>query len=368
MTNRVGTFARRAVTSLQRRTGTTPPAPDRTGFYAAVDPGPGRRGEVLGTEPLDAGPAADGWRVRYRTLDAAGQPVAASMALAIPAGITDRPRPVVVWVHGARGVAPGCGPSRAGLEAWYAGELLRAGAVVAAPDLTGLGMEGTVHPYLHGTTAGRSVLDAARAAADLTTAAAGNVVALAGHSAGGFAVLWANELAGDTDGEGLDVRLAVPMSPVADLAVALAHFATTRRFGSYAVQVAGTWDGVEDVAAADVLTPAALKRLHRLRTDTLGGLNRAFRGEPAQWIRADGFRHGAWAAALERQSAGRTAGAAPLLLVHGDADEILPVRWSKQVAAELPDAELRTYAGADHMSIHDAAHRDVVDRILDALR
>ena len=52
-----------------------------------------------------------------------------------------------------------------------------------------------MHPYLHGTTAGRSVLDAARAAAELTTAAAGNVVALAGHSAGGFAVLWANELA-----------------------------------------------------------------------------------------------------------------------------------------------------------------------------
>ena len=57
-----------------------------------------------------------------------------------------------------------------------------------------------------------------------------------------------------------------------------------------------------------------------------------------------------------------------VLLVHGDADEVLPVRWTKQVAAELPGAELLTYAGADHMSIHDAAHRDVVDRILDALR
>ena len=264
MTNPVGTFARRAVASLQRRTGTTPPTPDRTGFYVAVDPGPGTRGEVLGTEPLDAGKAARGWRVRYRTLDAAGQPVAASMALAIPAGITASPRPVVVWVHGARGVAPGCGPSRSGLEAWYADELLRAGAVVAAPDLTGLGMEGTVHPYLHGTTAGRSVLDAARAAAELTTAAAGNLVALAGHSAGGFAVLWANELAAGADGEGLDVRLAVPMSPLADLAVSTTHFATTRGLGSYAVQVAGTWDGVEDVAAGDVLTPAGLQRLRSL--------------------------------------------------------------------------------------------------------
>ena len=111
-----------------------------------------------------------------------------------------------------------------------------------------------------------------------------------------------------------------------------------------------------------------MRRLHHLRTSALGGLDRTFRGEPARWVRAEAFRHGAWAAALERQSAGRRPGAAPLLLVHGDADEILPVRWTKQVAAELRGAELLTYAGADHMAVHDAARRDVVDRILDAVR
>src|SRR6188508_3704036 len=99
-------FGRRAVRSYQRRRGTTPPEPDRTGFYAAVDPGPGARGEVLGTEPLPVGPGGVGWRVRYRTLDAAGRPVATSMAMAVPAGLAPAPRPVVVWVHGAGGVAP----------------------------------------------------------------------------------------------------------------------------------------------------------------------------------------------------------------------------------------------------------------------
>src|SRR3954454_3612702 len=156
---------RRAKRSYQRRRGSTPPAPDRPGFYAAGDPGPGPRGEVLATERIDVAPGGAGWRVRYRTVDAAGTPVAASLALAAPAGLAPTPRPVVVWVHGAGGVAPGCGPSRLGLEAWYAADLLRQGVVVVAPDLTGLGMEGTVHPYLHGTTAGRAVLDAARAAA-----------------------------------------------------------------------------------------------------------------------------------------------------------------------------------------------------------
>jgi dienelactone hydrolase len=356
-------FGRRAVWSYQRRRGTTPPAPDGTGFYAAVDPGPGPRGEVLGTEHLAIGPGGIGWRVRYRTLDAAGRPVATSMAMA---GLAPRPRPVVVWVHGAGGVAPGCGPSRTGLDAWYAADLVAAGCVVVAPDLTGLGMEGAVHPYLHGTTAGRAVLDAARAAADLTTAGAGPVVAIAGHSAGGHAVLWANELAAGAEGDGLDVRLAVPMSPVADLAAAMTYYATSHGHAAFPVQMAATWPGVEPVEAAAVLTPAALERIDHLWTDRLAHLVRVFGGDARRWVRVEGFAEPAWAAALARQSAGRAPGAAPLLIVHGDADEAVPVAWSSSLAGEV-SAELRTYPGADHMAVADVARTDVIAALLDAV-
>ena len=321
---------------------------------------------MLGTEPLPVGVAATGHRVRYRTLDASGRPVAASMAVAVPTPTAAGPRPVVVWVHGAGGVAPGCGPSRSGLDAWYAAELVAAGAVVAAPDLVGLGMVGAVHPYLHGTTAGPGVLDAARAAAEL--AGAGPVVAVAGHSAGGFAVLWANELAAGPHGDGLDVRLAVPMSPVADLAVTMAHFATGQGGAAFPVQVAATWPSVEPVEAAAVLTPEAIRRTHHLWHDRLARLLQVYRGDAARWVRADGFAHGEWAAALARQSAGRAPGAAPVVLVHGEADEDVPVRWTKQLAAELTGAELLTYPGADHMSVQDAARQAVVGRILAAVR
>ena len=44
------------------------------------------------------------------------------------------------------------------------------------------------------------------------------------------------------------------------------------------------------------------------------------------------------------------------------------MRWTRQLAAELADAELLIYPGADHMSIHDAARADVVARILAAIR
>ncbi len=359
-------FGRRAVRSYQRRRGTTPPEPDHTGFYAAVDPGPGRRGEVLGAEPLPIGPGGVGWRVRYRTIDAGGRPVATSMAMAVPAGLAPTPRPVVVWVHGAVGVAPGCGPSRTGLDAWYAGDLVAAGCVVAAPDLTGLGMEGIVHPYLHGTSAGQAVLDAARAAADLTTAGAGSVVAIAGHSAGGHAVLWANELAAGIDGDGLDVRLAVPMSPVSDLAATMTHYATSSGHAAFPVQMAATWPGVEPVDAAAVLTPAAIERIDHLWTDRLAHLVQVFGGDARRWVKVEGFAEPAWAEALARQSAGRALGAAPVLLVHGDADEAVPVAWSTTLADET-GAELRTYPGSDHMGVADAARADVVTALLDAL-
>ena len=363
-------FGRRAVRSWQRRRGTTPPEPDRTGFYAAVDPGPGPRGEVLGTEAITVGDGAAGWRVRYRTVDAAGRPVAATMAIAVPAGLAPAPRPIVVWVHGAGGVAPGCGPSRSGLEAWYAADVLHRGAVVVAPDLTGLGMEGPLHAYLHGTTAGHSVLDAARAAAALPAAGAGPTIAIAGHSAGGHAVLWANELARDADD--LDVRLVVPMSPVADLASAMAHYATGHGNAAFPVQLAATWPAVEPVVAADVLTTAALDRIEHLRTDRLGHLVQVFDGAADRWVDAAGFTTGAWAEALARQAAGRTDGAADVLLVHGDDDEAVPVAWTRTLAADLDAGsdhrvELLTYPGADHMGVHDAARDDVVARLLAAL-
>jgi acetyl esterase/lipase len=358
-------FGRRAMRSYRRRTGTTPPAPDPTGFYAPVEVGDGPRGEVLGTEPMAVG-TGEGWRVRYRTLDAVGRPVVTSMAVAVPAGLAARPRPVVVWVHGAGGVAPGCGPSRTGLDVWYAEDYLRQGAVVVAPDLTGLGMEGTVHPYLHGTTAGRAVLDAARAASNLTTTGAGSVVAIAGHSAGGHAVLWANQLAAGADGDGLDVRLAVAMSPVVDLAVTMDHYSRAHGQGAFPVQLAATWPGVEPVDAAAVLTPAAMDRLDHLWSDRLERLVRVFDGPGERWVRADAFAHGAWATALEAQSAGRAPGAAAVLLVHGDADEAAPVEWSRRLAADT-GAELREHRGADHMGIGPAARHDVVGAILAAM-
>jgi acetyl esterase/lipase len=258
-----------------------------------------------------------------------------------------------------------------GFEAWYADDLLRHGMVVVAPDLTGLGIEGVTHPYLHGTTAGHSVLDAARAAMALTATGAGSTIALAGHSAGGHAVLWANQLAAGDDGSGLDVAIAVPMASIADLTVAMTAYATTPDMAAFPVQLAATWPEVEAVDAADVLTAAAVERLAHLRKDRLARLVRVFAGDPARWVRGDGFVTPSWSAALHEQSPGARPGAAPVLVVNGEDDTAVRLDWAHALVDRLTasgqQVELRTYRGADHMGVGDSARADVVGRIAEAM-
>jgi dipeptidyl aminopeptidase/acylaminoacyl peptidase len=104
---------------------------------------------------------------------------------------------VASWAHGTSGLADTCAPSKdPGVVSGtpYLRELLDAGFAVVATDYEGLGTPG-LHPYLVGESEGRSVLDAARAAAALPDAGASSNVIVYGHSQGGHAVLFAGELA-----------------------------------------------------------------------------------------------------------------------------------------------------------------------------
>jgi len=62
----------------------------------------------------------------------------------------------------------------------------------------------------------------------------------------------------------------------------------------------------------------------------------------------------------DRYAAASPAALAPLgvpqLLVHGDADEIVPIGQSRGYAALEPDAELVELGGADHFDVIDPAH------------
>jgi acetyl esterase/lipase len=62
----------------------------------------------------------------------------------------------------------------------------------------------------------------------------------------------------------------------------------------------------------------------------------------------------------ERYAAASPAALSPLgvpqLLVHGDADDIVPLSQSRDYASRDPDAELIELAGADHFDVMDSGH------------
>ena len=142
----------------------------------------GASAELARPLPLDAGRAASRPRSaaschcrRARRRRAAGRP---------SRGITGRPAsPIPVRRRARFGLnSPGV------LATW-----LKKGYAIVGTDYQGLGTPGT-HRYLGGVDEGRSTLDIVRAARQLDPRV-GKTFAIAGHSQGGHAALWAADLA-----------------------------------------------------------------------------------------------------------------------------------------------------------------------------
>jgi pimeloyl-ACP methyl ester carboxylesterase len=91
---------------------------------------------------------------------------------------------------------------------------LKAGYAVVRTDYEGLGTPG-VHPYLIGTSEGRSTMDIVRAARQLDPRVSKTTIT-SGHSQGGHAALWATSVAGKRTPE-LRVRGTVAFAPAAHL-------------------------------------------------------------------------------------------------------------------------------------------------------
>jgi acetyl esterase/lipase len=127
-------------------------------------------------------------------------------------------RPVLAWAHGTWGISDKCTPSQSAnfFEATPAlREMVERGYVVAAPDYAGLGTA-SVHPYLIGSSAAHSVLDAVRSARVIPDAGASGRFAVWGESQGGHAALWTGQLARSYAPE-LDLAGVAAAAPPTDL-------------------------------------------------------------------------------------------------------------------------------------------------------
>lgn len=203
-------------------------APQVDAFYRAPDEVPATPGALLRTEPMDRAlpPGAQAWRLLYTTTRADGSPALASALVIAPESPPPGPRPVIAWAHGTTGVDETCAPSVLA-DPFSAGaapaldQVVSNGWVMVATDYTGLGTEGP-HAYLIGAEAGRSVLDALRAARQMPEVSLAEQTVVWGHSQGGGVALWTGILAPSYAPEENILGIAA-LSPASDLPAMLSN-------------------------------------------------------------------------------------------------------------------------------------------------
>lgn len=250
--------------------------------------------------------------------------------------------PIVVFGHATSGLQRECGPSGSSTLAGLSlpiTTLVKAGYLVSLPDYQGLGPGTAGHPYADATTVGYNVIDAARAAHKLVPGSSDRWLAV-GVSQGGQAAWAANELAAHY-GTGLNLVGAVGLSPATDLtglASAAAAGSLSKEQGailqlilaSLAVEnpslnlqdyrrgaVAEHWDVLascrsEDAAARaaaiDKITPDDLRPASPEAEATLQGL-------------------------LAKRSLPKEPTSAPMLVMYGGQDTLLPPDWTNKALA-----------------------------------
>jgi pimeloyl-ACP methyl ester carboxylesterase len=335
-------------------------------LYAEVpDPVPGgEMGDVLAVQDLDPGdlPAGRLVRVLYRSESIAGDPIAVSGVVAFPLGaVADAP--VLSWAHGTTGIADGCAPSLDAVGAVaHLTPFLDRGMVVAATDYEGLGTPG-VHPYVAGESEGRGVLDIVRAAQALDDEAVGDDVVIWGHSQGGHAALFANQLAGEWAPE-LRIVGTVAGAPPSQLPL-IAAALQGGPFQHYIVMTGVGWAEAYGADLSLVTGPEALELAPQVDRVCAGELAEVFGAIPPEdLLVADPATVEPWASLLVENDPGFVAGASPVLIVHGEQDEQIPVVSSQLLLERMCGVgqvvERRTYPGQGHAEVVGVAFPDLL--------
>lgn len=294
----------------------------------------GRPGSLIRAVGLTAPRGVRGWAVLYRSTGHAGAGVAVSGLVLAPTrdangGSSPPPdggsHPIVAWAHGTTGLADACAPSRqgaVGLGYEPLLELVRRGFVVTATDYEGLGTAG-IHPYLVGSSEGRSILDSIRVARALADAGAGERAAIVGISQGGHAALWAGELV-DAYAPELDVAGVVAASPPMDLRAVQREVLDRDEVGAAAwlesLMVAAAWRRVYDAPFEGVLTDEAEGIVRRLEDECPWAIAPPSR-DP---FRIDPRELSEWQALLEANSVGQRAARPPILVLAATEDVLVP--------------------------------------------
>lgn len=365
-------------------TGCTPPlvqraeddiveAPSTARFYVQPSPLPaGGPGALIRSEHIVGSPlGSSAWRIMFHTTDLNGRDVVNTGLVVIPAAKPPAGgRTIVSWGHPTTGVAQKCAPSRA-LDPFDLVEgltdFLNRGYVVVYTDYTGMGTAGP-DSYLIGETAGRNVLDAARAARQLLKDDASDRVVLWGHSQGGQAALFAAQLAPVYAPElrVLATAVAAPATDLASLLRADIGDISGVSISSYAFDA---YSKVYGYPLQSILTPAAIGALPAMNELCLLSQNSALHAiaEPliGKFLTADPETTEPWAGLLAANTPGAVRIASPLFVAQGEADKLVrPASTDAFVEQVRAGGTVVTYdriPGATHGTVALRALRSLFD-------
>ncbi len=321
-----------------------------------VNLGPIAAGALVRSVPIPgSGPGGSkGYTLEYASRSVAGDIVTVTGFAYIPAGTPPKGGwPVLSYAHGTVGLADRCAPSKkiGAVEQFIALTFTVQGIAVVATDYEGLGTPGR-HPYLVGESEGRSVLDSVRAARQLPGESLSNKTIVWGHSQGGHAALFAGQLAKTwaPDLRLLGVVAGAPPSQLTDVSSSL----TDSPYRGYLFMVVAGLQAANPSLNLDaVLTEKGQRLLPVVDTGCNAEVFKAFRVDPLDTLlRPDGLRNPQWSAALSANEPGNVRIPAPVLIVHGDRDEQIPVATSATLLSKMcrntTRVQRKLYAGQDH--------------------
>ncbi|HMS25144.1 MAG TPA: alpha/beta fold hydrolase [Acidimicrobiia bacterium] len=329
-------------------------------------------GSIIWSQLLSDSPKnVNAWRVLYVTTGINNTPVATSALLYAPRD--NKKHRIIAWAHGTTGIADICAPSREDNpdeNIPYFKDYIDKGYAIVAPDYEGLGTPGT-HPYLVGSSEGRSILDALRMAQsfDPINPVTGGVVV--GHSQGGHAALFAGQLQ-STYAPDLELDGVVSVAPPGKLEELYSHFALSPiTYGLAVMGAVGFTTARPDLDLSQVFPAEVLAKSSVVMNDCLSGIIQTYVGDAFLGLVAQPENVLPWPELFEENSPGNIKIDAPVLIEHGLKDSTVPAIISKSIFESSCEVDTKisriTYAGRNgtHSGVLEMGRKDTLAFIED---
>ena len=346
--------------------------PPPLAFYEAPESIP-VHGQMLRSMPISGGALPANGRshlVLYSSQGMDGSNIAVSGVVTLP----KRKPPkggyrVVSWAHGTTGIADACAPSRSATNAVTSdyvrnfrrqvSQWLDRGWAVAQTDYQGLGTAG-LHRFLIGQAEGRSVVDIVSAARGLSRKV-GRRWAIAGHSQGGHAALWAASLAPGYAPK-LELEGVVPVAPASHIGEQAAVIDTIEGnpFGGLPALIIAAGLEAAGIDPATALSDKALALYPQIEQRCIGELSQpdSFGGLSLSEHFREGFDTAPLVALANANDPEDLTLEVPALVLQGAADTTVFPSFTDQLVDKIRSrggkVAYRTYEGIGHGPILEA--------------